>query len=94
MRSEAPTLSLTVLVAASQEPKGCTYFACTSPDFYQKKTSTALGCNSAIHSSHTQAKFINSHAFRRKDVRRKAIIHSWLLELKPTRTRKLPQSST
>lgn len=76
MRSEAPTLSLTVRVATRQEPKGCTYFACTSPDLYQKKTSIMLDCNSTIHNSHTQAKFINSHVFRRKDVRLKAIIHS------------------
>lgn len=95
MRSEAPTLSLTVLVATCQEPKGCTYFACTSPDFHQKKTSIILDCNSTIHNSHTQAKFINSCVFRRKDVHLKAVIHSslffhWKLRL----TNYQPQHST
>jgi len=76
--SEAPTLPLTVLVATRQEPKGGTYFVCTSPDLYQKKTSITLDRNSTIHNSHTQAKFINSRACRRKDVRLEAVIHCLL----------------
>lgn len=76
MRSEAPTLSLTVLAAARQEPKGCTYFACSSPDWYQKKTSRIRDCKSTIHNHHTQARSINSRAFRRKDVHVQAVIHS------------------
>lgn len=76
MRSEAPTLSLTVLAAARQQPKGCTYFACSSPDWYQKKTSRIRDRKSTIHNRHAQARSINSRAFRRKDVHVQAAIHS------------------
>lgn len=71
-------ISLTVPVDPSQEPKGCTYFACTSPDSYQKKTSIILDHTCAIHNSHTRAEFIRSCVFRRSNVHLKATIHSLL----------------